>query len=334
MKKIVLSIVLIVVISCNSNRNPGRFISETDTTYSEEIRAISLKINNNPSDAELYYKRANTFYFEKKYKDAILDFETAISINPNQALYHYKCAESLISMDSTNSSKTKEHLTQAIKIKPDYPEATFLLAKYYLARQEYNKSIDMLKPLTNQTDFSDAAFVLISIAFKEQKDTISAQKVIENALLKNPENFDAVMQKTLILYHRGDVMTEQWASKAVRMNEFNDEALYTYALVMQQKEKYALAIEYYDRTIKVNPNHILAHYNIAVIQSLFDNYEESIDWCKKTLDLDQNNANAHCLIGYNQEKLGNKKAALQSYKTALSINPRLELAKEGLKSIH
>lgn len=183
MKKIVLSIVLIAVLSCNSNRNSGRFISETDTTFSEEIRGISLKINNNPNDAELYYKRANTFYFEK-YNDAILDFETAISINPKQALYHYKCAESLISMDSTNSNKTKEHLIQAIKIKSDYPEASFLLAKYYLARQEYDKSIDLLNPLRDQIDFSDDAYVLISIAFKEQKDTVSAQKVIENALLK------------------------------------------------------------------------------------------------------------------------------------------------------
>jgi len=334
MKKIVLSIVLIVALSCNSNRNSGRFISETDTSFSEEIRSVSAKINANPDDAELYYKRGNTFYFEKKYKDAILDFETAIALNPKQALYHYKCSESLISMDSTNSNKTKEHLVKALEIKPDYPEASYLLAKYYLARQEYDKSIGLLKSLTNQMDFSDDAYVLMSIAFKEQKDTASAQKVIENALLKNPENFNAVMQKTLFLYQSNDPTTEQWASKAVRMNEFNDEALYTYALLMQKKEKYAIAIEYYDRAIKVNPNHILAHYNIAVIQSLFENYEESIDWCNKTLDLQSTNANAHCLIGFNQEKLGNKKAALQSYKTALSLDPNLTLAKEGIQSIN
>jgi tetratricopeptide (TPR) repeat protein len=334
MKKIVLSIVLIVALSCNSNRNSGRFISETDTSFSEEIRSVSAKINANPDDAELYYKRGNTFYFEKKYKDAILDFETAIALNPKQALYHYKCSESLISMDSTNSNKTKEHLVKALEIKPDYPEASYLLAKYYLARQEYDKSIGLLKSLTNQMDFSDDAYVLMSIAFKEQKDTASAQKVIENALLKNPENFNAVMQKTLFLYQSNDPTTEQWASKAVRMNEFSDEALYTYALLMQKKEKYAIAIEYYDRAIKVNPNHILAHYNIAVIQSLFENYEESIDWCNKTLDLQSTNANAHCLIGFNQEKLGNKKAALQSYKTALSLDPNLTLAKEGIQSIN
>jgi hypothetical protein len=40
------------------------------------------------------------------------------------------------------------------------------------------------------------------------------------------------------------------------------------------------------------------------------------------------------LIGFNQEKLGNKKAALQSYKTALSLDPNLTLAKEGIQSIN
>lgn len=35
-----------------------------------------------------------------------------------------------------------------------------------------------------------------------------------------------------------------------------------------------------------------------------------------------------------KKKLGNKKAALQSYKTALSIDPNLSLAKEGIQSIH
>ena len=107
MKKIVLSIVLIVVLSCNSNRNSGRFISETDTTYSEDVRAISAKINAKPDDAELYYKRGNTFYYEKRFNDAVLDFEFAITLNPIQPLYHFRCAETLISMDSTNSNYTK-----------------------------------------------------------------------------------------------------------------------------------------------------------------------------------------------------------------------------------
>ena len=333
MKKIVLSIVLIVVLSCNSNRNSGRFISETDTTYSEDVRAISAKINAKPDDAELYYKRGNTFYYEKRFNDAVLDFEFAITLNPIQPLYHFRCAETLISMDSTNSEKTKLHLTKTLELKPDYYAAASLLAKYHLARQQYPEAIKLYTGLLDQPEFADPAFVMLSIAHKEQKDTLKAEAIIDQALTVNPENFDAVMQKVLILNHRNDPLVLTWANKAVRMNEFSDEALYTLGLVLQNQQKYADAMSYYERVIKVNPNHIFAHYNLAVIQSLFENFEESIDWCEKTLDLNSEFANAMALKGYCYEMQGNKKAALQEYKAALSINPGLDLAKIGLKNV-
>lgn len=333
MKKIVLSIVLTIAFSCNTPGGASRFISETDTTYSEDIRAVSAKINANPNDAELYYKRANTFYYEKRYKDAIADFEYALEINPKQPLYHFRCAETWIAMDSTDAEKTKYHLTQALLLKPDYFEATSLLAKYHLARQQYPEAIKLYTSLLEQPEFADPAFVLLSIAYKEQKDTTKAEALIDRALTVNPENFDAVMQKVLILHHRNDPQTMAWATKAVRMNEFSDEALYTLGLILQNQLKYADAISYYERVIKVNPNHVFAHYNLAVIQSLFDNHAECIDWCDKVLDLNGSFDKAHALKGYSYEKMGNKKAALQEYKAALSINPNAALAKEGLNNV-
>ena len=333
MKKIVLSIVLTIAISCNSPIGNRKFISDTDTSYSEDIRAISAKINANPEDPELYYKRGNTFYYEKRYKDAVSDFEAAIELNPKQPLYHFRCAETWVSMDSANAEKTKFHLTQALSLKPDYHEASALLAKYYLARQQYPEAIKLYDALIEQPDFADAAFVMLSISYKEQKDTIKAEAIIDRALTVNPENFDAVMQKVLILNHRNDPQTVAWANKAVRMNEFSDEALYTLGLIAQKQLKFADATGYYERVIKVNPNHVYAHYNLAVIQSLFDNYDECIDWCDKVIDLNPNFEKAYALKGFAYEKMGNKKAALQEYKAALSINPNAELAKEGMKNV-
>ena len=333
MKKIAFSIVLTIAFSCNSTGVSSRYISETDTSYSEDIRAVSAKINANPKDAELYYKRGNTFYYEKRHSDAIADFELAIELNPKQPLYHFRSAETWVAMDSTNSEKTKYHLTQALSLKPDYHAASALLAKYYLARQQYTEAINLYKTLIEQPEFADPAFVMMSIAYKEQKDTTKAEGIIDRALTINPENFDAVMQKVLILNDRNDAQTMAWANKAVRMNEFSDEALYTMGLLLQKELKYADARSFYERAIKVNPNHVYAHYNLAVIQSLFDNHQDCIEWCDKVLDLNPNFDKALALKGYSYEKLGNKKAALQEYKAALSINPNATLAKEGLKSI-
>ena len=53
--------------SCSDTGNE-RYISEKDTTYSADVRSISEKINKSSRNAELYYKRANTFYFEENFK--------------------------------------------------------------------------------------------------------------------------------------------------------------------------------------------------------------------------------------------------------------------------
>jgi tetratricopeptide (TPR) repeat protein len=104
-------------------------------------------------------------------------------------------------------------------------------------------------------------------------------------------------------------------------------------LILQKQQKYSDAVGYYERVVKVNPNHTLAHYNVAVIQSLFENYEEAIDWSDKALDLNPEFAQAMALKGYCYEKMGNKKAALQEYKAALSVDPSLKSAKEGLLNV-
>ncbi len=334
MKKIGISIILLLVFSCHSPQDSGRFISETDTTYSADVRSISAKINSQPQDPELFYRRGNTFYFEGKFQDAEIDFYHAIELNPKQALYHLKIAECFISMDSADSKKTLYHLLKALEIKPDFTEAKSLLAKFYLARQQYKESMILYEELCGILEYQDNAFVMMSLAYKEQKDSMAAEAIIDKALAINPENFDAVMQKTLFLIAKNKLsLAMQWAQKAVRMNEYSDEANYTLGLVFQKQNRFADALSNYLRVLKINPNFILAYYNSAVIESSFENFLVGIEWCDKMLVLDPNYANAMAVKGYCYEKLGNKKEALVFYKQAIAIDSNLILAREGLNAI-
>lgn len=333
MNKIVSSIVLFVILSCNPQNNGGRYIDENDTSFSEEVRAISLKINQSSENSKLYFQRGNTFYYEKRFIDAIKDFENAIQLDSTESTYHLRCAESWLALDSVNPIQVKKHLTKAIELNPKFYEAKMQLAKFYLARQQYTEALILLSNLSKEPEFQDDALVMTAIAFKEQKDSLSAENWIDKALIVNPQNFNAVMQKTLFLIARNDKMSLQWANKAVRMNEFNDEAIYSLGLILQRQGKYADAILNYNKAVKVNPSHLLAQYNIAVIESIFENYDRSIEWCNKINDLQPNFEKAFTLKGYCYELLGNNKAALKEYKAALLLNPNSELAKLGIKNI-
>src|SRR5688572_10023558 len=106
-----------------------RYISETDTTYSADIRHVSKKINLDPSNPELYYRRANTFFFEDNFKQATLDIEYAITLDSSNALYHFSRGSYLMSGDTANAREAEISYKKAITLKPDFLDAITNLAK-------------------------------------------------------------------------------------------------------------------------------------------------------------------------------------------------------------
>ncbi len=146
--------VALFLVNCNQNFPEGALIiSETDTSYNEDILSVTKKIQKNPSLAENYYLRANAFYFQKEYNLAIQDFTTSLQLEPKNPLYRYRLAESYLEKDSANYEEASKQLKTAIQIKPDYAEAQYLYAKLLLARQQYDQSDLILKTTHTKSRF-------------------------------------------------------------------------------------------------------------------------------------------------------------------------------------
>ena len=296
MSRLAISLIwLLIIASCSNSSISGRYISETDTSYSADIRSASAKINKDPKNAELYYLRGNAFFFEKKYRDAITDLEWAISINDKQPLYHYKIAESYLSLDSAQPKKAKDHLEECLRLQPDFYEAKSLLAYLFLARQQYTEAEKLYKELQEIPDYREKAMVYRAISAKEQKDTTTAINLLQTVLKENSENYDATMQYTLLLMAKRDNQSLVWAKKAASMNEFSDEALYHYGLASQWNGAYKTAMELYERTLKLNPSHIMARYNMAIIEFEFENYQTAKAHCDEILRMSPDYSKAETL---------------------------------------
>lgn len=325
-------ILLVLALSCGRSKLPGRFIAETDTAFSQDVRDISAKINKNPQNAELWYRRGNTFFYQDRYKDAAMDMETAVTLDSLNALYHFRLGETMLKMDSANSRKSKRHLEKAVQLKPDFNEANLLLAKYFLARQEYDKAEAILKKLTGVADYSDKSFVFLGICSKEKKDTVNAILYFEKALQQNTQNYDAALQVALLKANTINTDAMQYFNRAIAINEAAEEAWYGKGLLSQQLGKYQQALECYDKTSGINPAHTFALYNSAVVYSLTSNWIKTEEYCNRLLKLDET-ANTYALRGYSYEKRGKKEKAAEDYRTALKLDPANEPALAGLKAI-
>lgn len=322
-----LIIILAALITNCTNQLPdgAQFISENDTTYSQDIREISLKINKSPKDDNLYYLRGNTFFFDQNYKKAVIDFQTATTLNPKNPLYHFRLGESYLQLDSADYEKSNFHLSQAIELKSDYIEAKYLMAKLSLARQQYESFNKWFKEIEKNPEFREKTLVLKLIALKEQKDTVKAELMCDYILNEFPNNFDATMQKALLLLNKDLKLSETYVDKALAIDEFASEALYSKAFILQKYEKYADAYKLYERTIKVNPDHLFALYNMGVIDYLFENYQDAIKRADLILDKSNTFAKAYALKGSSYSMLGNKKAAEEQFSAAKKLDKDLDL---------
>jgi tetratricopeptide (TPR) repeat protein len=330
---LVISVALFLV-NCGQNYPEGALIiSESDTSYNEDILKVTRKINADPQSAENYYLRANTFYFQTKFDAALLDFQTASQLEPKNPLYRYRLAETYLEKDSANYEQAAKQLQLALQLKTDYVEAQFLYAKLLLARQQYDLSEPLLKALVKNVDFGVKAQLLQVVSLKEQKDTVKAIQILDQILLNDPNNYDATMQKALFLLEKEPNTASQYIDKALVIDEFSAEALYAKALLKQRSSQYADAEILYNRVIKINPSHVFAHYNLAVVEALFENNDAVVELCSRVLDLEPSNHKALTLRGYAFEQMGNKKAARKDYQAALDIKPDYNQAKQYLKEL-
>jgi tetratricopeptide (TPR) repeat protein len=331
----ILSLVLVLSLSFCTNKLPeGAFyISENDTSYSEDIRSISKKINSNPNDPKNYYLRGNAFYFLDRFNDAARDYKMAATLDSKNPLYSFKVAESLLAPDTANFSEAKTYLEKTIQLKPNYSEAIFLKTKIDLARQQYTDLEKSIKPLLKDPEFKEKAMILMLLSQKEQGDTLAAVTTADRILAEFPNSFDATMQKALFLLEKDPDLSEKYVDKAIVINEFSDEALYTKGLLLQRKQQFKDAIKYYDKVIKINSFHVYSYYNKAVIEALFENYSAAIALCDKIITLNPMDAKTFVLKGVCAEGIGNKKAAKEYYLTALKIDPNYPLDPDQLKLI-
>jgi tetratricopeptide (TPR) repeat protein len=325
-------LLLIIAGACGS-KVKGRYISDGDTTFSDDIRSISARINKEPSNADLYYKRANTFYFETRFRDALQDIDFALFLDSLNPVYHARKAEILMGNDSADSKLAMAHYRKALKLKPGMEDALSGLGKILLARQAYPEALETFNALLDVNPMNAGTLVIMGLAAKEMKDTAQAIMRFEKALSINPSEFNAVMQMANLYAARKPELALQYYDRALTVDEYSDEALYAKGFLLQQLGRYKDALSLYQRTKEANAGHRFAYYNSAVIYGLFKDFEEALRWLDDLIAIDENFVKAYHYRAFVNEQLGRTKDAIGDYRKTLELDPKNEDARTRVSEL-
>lgn len=323
-----------LLVSCTSkNDERERYISDSDTTYSADVRSISERINKSPEDASLYAIRANTFYYEENYPEALLDIEQSILLSPNEALFYYRKGEYLMSMDSVDSKSVKKAYQKSIELNPEFSDAILAYSKLLIARMEYKEADRMLSKALSVDNTNSKAYFLRGMSRKEQNDTAGAINMFSKAVSHDDSYFDAVLQIGDLYAAQNNELALLYFDRALAINEYSADAYYSKGLYLQNHSKFKDALKMYERTIELNSGYRLAYYNLAYIMIEFENYSDAHKQLDKAIEVDPGYENAYNLKGVCYQKEGNLELAREYYNRTISLNPDNPFAKRNLEKL-
>ena len=84
---------------------------------------------------------------------------------------------------------------------------------------------------------------------------------------------------------------------------------------------YQAAINFYNESLKLNPNFADAYNNLGVIYNILKNYDAAIDSYTKAIAINPNVALFYYNLGANYYSLNNYDAALQNYNKSIELDP-------------
>ena len=230
------------------------------------------------------------------------------------------------SLDAGKVSKAEEEFNLALQADPTYAPAYLGLAHVSMRKGDLKKAGESLKEAIEADPENKA--------FREEFETMNELNTLISKGIRSMKNGDA---------------DNAFESFRVAFEKFPNypESVFNMGLTHFRKKEFTEAVDYFNKTLTINPEHKTASAAIKNVAKNFFNkgnqsykrgdLEGALTSYDEVLKVDNTFYQAYYQIGVIQSKMGDKELAVTSYGEALKVNPKfykgyfaLGLAKNGM----
>ncbi|MCR5266595.1 MAG: tetratricopeptide repeat protein [Cyanobacteria bacterium RUI128] len=234
----------------------------------------------------------------REYKEALVNFEKAIKLSPNDAtslFYLANCYDNLEQL-----ADAEKYYLKLLEVREGYVDAYKNLCVIYLKTSRELNAIELAtkaKALAPNDYTFDYLIGTASVAIKQYNQAI---KHLEAALALNPSHFQ--------IYNN----------------------LGTAYLLIGQRDK---AINCYMKAIKIKPDDAVSFYNIGSIYQIQNKHEQACEYFEKAYQL-ENNENYLISLALSELKSGQINNAAKHYKALALLHPEKDSFQYNLASCY
>lgn len=327
------------------------------------LAAILFSITVNSQNAKKYYHTGEEFVKAGNFKDAIVQFTSAIDMNPNYKDAYFlrgTCFESI-----NEYQKAADDFNRAIVFEPKNEELYYHLGVDYYKLHQYPEALVKLHRATQLSHKFVMAYqqkILVMIALDQ---SFNALKVCDSALNieSNAKNYYLQgvvieklnsLQKAEVAYNKSIKEDKKFIDAyialallqinlnkpeeamnncmiAYKLDPNSKPALVARSKVFLKKQDYRNAIDDISRAIVLNPTDEDMFFTRGLYYQQFSQYQNAINDFNKVISINPKNADALYKRANSYEEISDFKSAIRDYQALALLSDDDAKAKSLLK---
>lgn len=332
----------------------------------EACDCFEYVISENPNDVLAYNHLGSIYATKKDYQKSISIYKRGLQIDPNHPILQYNLARSYVAINSdldafkafeaalrakpswkdavkeysallNKYSRTKEScevVQKAINLYPTDGHLYYLLGKSFLVQTDYESAVKSFEKAISLDNTNPSYYEKLIFAYEREQKFDEGLEVAEKGIKLFPNNIKIMREKVHLLFSAKKLNTGASVLKNLSELTTRDphvkDLMGQYYICCDNKKNVALC---FDKIRKLNPSYQNYLYNAAYRYIQVEKYEEAVKCLKVFSASQQKNPLPLILLARIEEFKNNYESAIEILKKALSMNPNLNLAKEGISRL-
>ena len=256
-------------------------------------------------------------------------YEEAIRLRPDYPEAHNNLA--IVLRARSDEKAAASHYQDALELRPDYPEAHYNYASLLAARSARGAEEHYQEALRLRPDYVDAHHGLAGLLYA-RGDLEEAAKHYDEALRRRPEYAEAHSNFAILLEDLGRAeQAEKHYREALRIRPGFAEGHYNFALFLDDRGDVAGAEQHYREAIRLWPDYGEAHNNLAIVLEQRGELGEAADSYRAALRLRPDDPETHYNYALLLRRMGDERALLH-FRTAYELAPEVPAFRSAIES--
>jgi tetratricopeptide (TPR) repeat protein len=299
--------------------------------YADAVLAYNQAISLNPNQAEAWYNRGNALGCLQKYSEALAAYERAIALQPERADFWANRGHILVRLQQ--HSEAIASYDKAIALQPGNPEYWQHKGSLFARLQKYSEALTAYDQASLLAPEKYEVWHLKGNLLAKLQQTEQAAIAYKQAVNIDPKKYES-------WYNLGNALGQLQRyvesvnayNQAIQLKNDDYKVWHNRGFMLGKMQQYEAAITSYEKAITLNQKNYESWYNRGNLLEQLHRYNEAIASYDKAIEIKPDDPRLWYNCGKLLEKLQRFEEAVASYKRAINIQP--EQAEEARLSLN